>query len=594
MCESAQETESRIKDNQLAEPLEREDADISKKAKDLRNAFLVTLVISLGIIITTSKAGLALGFYIKPPMDEGLFHFIFASVAVLYGGMFFYAVSWQAIRKRTANAAILISVAVLAAYIYSIAATFFTGGESFYSMATLLLSLILLGYWIETVIWGRMAASAQSFLNNNPQMVGLVEDAQKFSTPLQDRIENVTPVLALLVIAAGVLTFLFWYLAFGYGLAFAFIAAIAVVVAAGLDALTLAVPSAVAVGAGIGISQGILIRDATAIEKAAYIDTVVFDKISCLTEGNPRVTDIIHIGKLTEPGLLRLAASIEKTSKSVVAQAIIKAAEDQVGKGIPNPQEYKHIPGKGAKGELETRTIIVGNEQLMVESGIDISHVEDRAEELARRSRTVAYVAVDGHIEGVLGIKDKVRANAQEMVKKLQDSKIEVAMITDDDYRTATAIAAELNIDKVYADVLPEDRAGKIKEIQNQGLRVAVVGNGVSDTDALEQADISFAVTDSTNLDVKSGSIILARNNPFDVISAIALSKLITGKVKQNTALAIAYSVIMIPLAAGVLYPLLHFPFRPELAAVAMSVSTLAVMGNSLLLRRQASKVMQL
>lgn len=661
--------------------LNNERTAISEMVKGLQNAFIITLVISVGIMLTTPTGGLTLGFYIKPPMNEGLFHFIFATVAVIYGGIYLYLAAPQVVKRSTANTAILVLIAILAAYIYSIVTTFFMRGEHLYSMATLLLSIVLLGYWIEMIIWGRLNTSLQSFLNNKPrmvnlmtgksptvtpieqintgdillvrpgervpvdgviikgdglidesaingnpyrtpkevgdnviggsanhggtfqmmvtrvgsdsalaQMVRLVEIAQGSSTPLQNKIKGLMPFLAFLVIAIGIVTFLVWYLALGQSSAFALVGAVAVMIASGLDMLTLSVLFAVAVGVGVGIRQGILVRDTGAFEKASSIDTVVFDKVSCLTKGNPQVTDIIHVGNLTEPGFLRLAASIEKTSKDVVAQAVVKEAEKQVGKAVPNPEKYEHIPGKGAKGELETRTIIIGNERLMVESEINISDVEERAERLTRQGKTVVYVAVDGNIEGVLGIADEVRPDAQEMVKKLQEAEIEVAMITGDDYRTATALASELNIDRVYADVLPGDRGKKIKEVQNQGLRVAVVGNGLDDVDALEQADISFAVTDGTNLDVKSGSIILARNNPLDVMGAIALSKLIAGKVKQNIAWTIGYNVLAIPIAAGVLYPPSQYLLRPELAAVAMSASVLIVMGNSLLLKRKAFK----
>ncbi|MCL6473227.1 MAG: heavy metal translocating P-type ATPase [Firmicutes bacterium] len=656
-------------------------SDMSGMARLLRNAFVITLAATIGIIVTTESGLLKLGLHVKLPFEGSVFHFIVASFAVIYGGSFFLTAAWRALRRRTANAATLIAMVVFTIYIYSIGTTFFIKGQDLFIMATSVLAIVLLGYWLETMIWGRLTDPIKSFARKIPLMAnlmagrsptviparsiktgnlllvrpgekvpvdgvitsgsglidqseitgdihpvikgkgqaviggtrnlegtfvmkaikvadnstaakitGMLEGALRSSTESQRMVDRIASYLVPIVVIVSAIAFITWYIN-AQGLVFAFVAAIAIAIAASPNAISLSVPVPIATGVVTAATQGLLIKTADAVGVASEIDTIIFDKVSCLTVGDPEVTDIIHVGKLTEPGFLRLAASLMKNSDQPMGRAIVNAAERLVGKGIPNPEKYHEVPNEGTIGELETRTIIVGTGRLMNACNIDIERVRDRAEALAKQGRVVIYVAVDNLIEGVLGIEDRFRSDAKDAIKKLHDLQIEVAMICADELATAKAIAAKLDIDKIYAEVVPKDRAEKIKEVKGEGLNVAVVGRRTHDDSALEQADLGIAVTDGTDIDIDSSDVVLLRNNPFDVINLITLSRMVMGKVKQNIIWGVMYNILAIPIAAGILTPIFGFQFRPEYAAFLMSASTLAVMANSLSLKKRAVKI---
>ncbi len=651
--------------------------DMPETARRFRNAFIVTLVAALAIIITSPANRPFIGFAVTPPIGENVLHFALATIAVLYGGWFFYTSAWLALRRGAANAALLVTLAVLAAYAYGIVTSFTVPGTIFFEIATVVLAFILLGHWMEILSWERITEPVQalyaalpalanvvtvegvetvplqkvhagdslsikagdtipvdgiivegygsvdeSVVTGNPelvekdlrdevlagtvnqadeftmkavrtgdstvirQMIIIAENAQRTRAPLQQTMETVVSYFIPTVIILAGLAGLLWGFAGHRGLAFALIIALATLVVAGPDALALAVPAAVLVGAGAGLRKGILIKNFAVLEQAALIDTVVFGKTGCLTEGTPRVSDIYHVGELTEAGFLRLAAGLEKGSKSDIARAIVTAAEEQVSIAIPTPEEHRQMSGYGTVGKIETRTILVGNKRLMVEKGINTVPVEQKADELAKQGKTIVYVAVDGKIEGIIGIYDPIRSSSQEAIKRLHGAGINVMLITEDNYTTAKAIADEVGIDKVYAEVPVAAKADIISELQHKGRRVAAVSASSNDASTLGQADIGIAFATDARLVLQPGQVVLVKNNPVDVVTLLELGKDVTAKLRQNLSIAIAYNIVALPLAAGVLYPVSTVVVRPEIATVVVSLSTLAVMANSLRLRQ--------
>ncbi|MHB8840420.1 MAG: heavy metal translocating P-type ATPase [Candidatus Aquicultor sp.] len=651
--------------------------DMPEMAGRFRNAFVVTLIMALAIIVTSPANRPFTGFAATPPIGENVLHFVLATIAVLYGGRFFYTSAWLALRRGATNTALLVTLAVLVAYAYGIVASFAVPGTIFFEIATVVLALILLGHWMEILAWERITEPVQSLytalptlanvitdegvetvplqkvhagdsigikagdtipvdgiivegyglvdesiVTGNPglvekdlrdevlaatvnqageftmkavrtgdstvirQMIKIAENAQQTRTPLQQTMETVVSYFIPTVIILAGLAALLWGFAGHRGLAFALIIALATLAVAGPNALALAVPTAVLVGAGVGLRKGLLIKNSAVLERAATIDTVVFGKTGCLTEGTPRVSDIYHIGKLTEAGFLRLTAGLEKGSKSDIARAIVTAAEEQVSIAIPTPEEHRQMPGYGTVGKIETRTILVGNKRLMVEKDINTVMVEQKADELAKQGKTIVYVAVDGKIEGIIGIYDPLRSSSAEAVKRLHGAGINVMLITEDNYTTAKAIADEVGIDKVYAEVPVAAKADIINELQHKGRHVAAVSASSNDASTLGQADIGVTFTSGTQLASLPGHVVLVKNNPVDVVALLDLGKDVTAKLQQNLSLAIAYNVVALPVAAGVLYPVSPVVLRPEIAAVVVSLSTLAVMANSLRLRQ--------
>jgi Cu2+-exporting ATPase len=412
------------------------------------------------------------------------------------------------------------------------------------------------------------------------QIVKLVQEAQNSKAPAQLLADRASQWLVLIAIVIGLATFAVWFWWIGSPLLFALTLTITVFVIACPDALGLATPMAVMVGTGLGATHGILFKNAGALEDATKLDVIVFDKTGTLTMGQPRVVEVVAAGGLEEDEVLRTAASVERGSDHPLALAIIQRAE---GLDVPESRGFLNLEGKGARAEIGGETALLGNRRLMDEEKIDLGSLSKEADRLKGAGRTVVHVAKGGDILGLVAIADAPRPSAKATVAKLRERGVEVAMLTGDNEGTAKRIAAELGIDIVLADVLPGQKADKVKELQAEGKRVGMVGDGVNDAPALTQADVGFAIGAGTDVAMESADVVLMKSDPYDIVGAIELSRATLRKMHQNLFWAVAYNVIAFPMAAGVFYPVV---VSPEVAALAMSGSSALVAVNALLLKR--------
>ena len=412
------------------------------------------------------------------------------------------------------------------------------------------------------------------------QIVKLVQEAQNSKAPAQLLADRASQWLVLIAILIGLATFAVWFWWIGEPLLFALTLTITVFVIACPDALGLATPMAVMVGTGLGAMNGILFKNAGALEDATKLDVVVFDKTGTLTMGQPRVVDIVAADGQAPDDALRVAAAVERGSDHPLALAIIERAD---GLDVPEAGAFLNLEGKGARAEVDNETVFLGNRRLMDEEKVDLGALTDEAERLKGDGRTVVHVARGGRILGLIAIADESRPSAKAAVAKLRVRGVEVAMLTGDNAGTAQRIAEELGIDIVFADVLPGQKAEKVKELQAQGKRVGMVGDGVNDAPALVQADVGFAIGAGTDVAMESADVVLMKSDPYDVVGAIELSRATLRKMHQNLFWAVAYNVIAFPVAAGVFYP---FLISPAVAALAMSGSSALVAVNALLLKR--------
>ncbi len=412
------------------------------------------------------------------------------------------------------------------------------------------------------------------------QIVKLVQEAQNSKAPSQLLADRAAQWLVLAAVLTGLLTFVVWYWVIGQPLLFALGLMITVFVNAFPDALGLATPMAIMVGTGLGAKNGILFKNASALEDATKLDVVIFDKTGTLTMGKPEVVDLVMADGATEDQLLAVAASVDAGSDHPLAQAILRRAEKIKA---PKATGFKNIEGKGAQAEVEGKTALLGNKRLMTENKIDLGTLGAKSQELQGAGRTVVHLAVGGKLVGLIAIADAARPTAIGAIKALRARGVEVIMLTGDNQGTAERIAKGLGIDRVFADVLPGDKASKVKELQAQGKKVGMVGDGVNDAPALTQADVGFAIGAGTDVAMESADIVLMKSDPFDVVGAIELSHATLRKMHQNLYWAVGYNVVAFPLAAGVLYP---FLLSPTIAAIAMSGSSALVAINALMLKR--------
>ena len=412
------------------------------------------------------------------------------------------------------------------------------------------------------------------------QIVKLVQEAQNSKAPSQLLADRAAQWLVLAAVLTGLLTFVVWYWVIGQPLLFALGLMITVFVIACPDALGLATPMAIMVGTGLGAQNGILFKNASALEDATKLDVVIFDKTGTLTMGKPEVVDLVIADGATEDQLLTVAASVDAGSEHPLAQAILRRAEKIKA---PKATGFRNIEGKGAQAEVEGKTALLGNKRLMTENKIDLGTLGAKSQELQGAGRTVVHLAVGGKLVGLIAIADAVRPTAIDAIKALRARGVEVIMLTGDNQGTAERIAKGLGIDRVFADVLPGDKASKVKELQAQGKKVGMVGDGVNDAPALTQADVGFAIGAGTDVAMESADIVLMKSDPFDVVGAIELSHATLRKMHQNLYWAVGYNVVAFPLAAGVLYP---FLLSPTIAAIAMSGSSALVAIHALMLKR--------
>ncbi len=412
------------------------------------------------------------------------------------------------------------------------------------------------------------------------QIVKLVQEAQNSKAPAQLLADRASQWLVLIAVVIGLLTFAVWFWWIGQPLLFALTLTITVFVIACPDALGLATPMAVMVGTGLGAMNGILFKNASALEDATKLDIVIFDKTGTLTLGQPQVVEISAAAGEKQDGVLALAAAVDQGSDHPLAQAIVRRAQNL---RLERPSGFEVLEGRGARAKVAGATVYLGNRRLMDEQKIALGDLVRESERLQGGGRTVVHLGRDGRLIGLIAIADALRPSAVAAVKALKARGVQVAMLTGDNRATAERIAGEIGIDIVLADVLPGQKADKVKELQAAGKKVGMVGDGINDAPALTQADVGFAIGAGTDVAMESADVVLMKSDPFDVVVAVELSRATLRKMHQNLFWAVAYNVVAFPMAAGVFYP---FVISPEVAALAMSGSSALVAVNALLLKR--------
>ncbi|MBX3196401.1 MAG: copper-translocating P-type ATPase [Microbacteriaceae bacterium] len=644
--------------------------------RDMRNRFLVALILSIPITLWSPIGREVIGFEVPAPfgLRDDVFMLILSLPVIFYSAWIFFDGAYRALRAKTLDMMVLVAVGVGAGWLYSLIITLTGGGEVFYEAATVLATFVLLGHWVEMRARGGANDAIRRLLELAParavvlrdgneveiptsevvpgdlmlirpgakvptdgtveegesevdesmvtgesmpvdkapgaevigatvntvgtlrvratkvgadtalaQIVKLVQEAQNSKAPGQRLADRAAFWLVLVALIGGTLTFLVWFLA-GAELPMAILFAITVVVITCPDALGLATPTAIMVGTGLGAKRGVLFKNASGIETAAHIDTVVLDKTGTLTKGEPEVTDYLPVG-MDDLELLSLAAALERESEHPLAKAIVQYADRR---DIPRrtATAFRNVTGQGATATVDGKQVVLGNARLMAAEGIDISPVAAQQQALADGGRTAIMFAVDGQIAGVIALADAPRDTAKAAIDALHEQGIEVAMLTGDNKPTADRIAALLGIDTVIADVLPEDKSAKIAELQASGKKVAMVGDGVNDAPALAQADLGIAIGAGTDVAIETADVVLMRSDPLDVAIALKIGKGTLRKMRQNLGWAIGYNAIALPIAAGVFYPAFGIMLSPEIAAISMSGSSVIVAVNALLLKR--------
>jgi Cu2+-exporting ATPase len=416
------------------------------------------------------------------------------------------------------------------------------------------------------------------------QIVKLVQEAQNSKAPGQRLADRAAFWLVFVALLGGLLTFSIWYFVVGRDAQEALLFAITVVVITCPDALGLATPTAIMVGTGLGAQRGILFKHALGLEQAASLDTVVLDKTGTLTRGEPEVVAVATADGFDEDGVLRLVAAAERESEHPLAEAIVYAAQRRE-LDVPRTEAFEAVPGHGALATVEGRVLAIGNRRLLDREHVSLDGLAPEAERLAGEGRTTVQVAIDGRAAAVIAIADAPRDTAAEAIRSLTELGVRPVMLSGDSRATAERVAAELGIDEVIAEVLPADKAAKVAELQAEGRKVAMVGDGVNDAPALAQADVGIAIGAGTDVAVETADVVLMRSDPLDVADAISISRGTVRKMKQNLAWAVGYNSLALPVAGGVFAPL-GFVLRPEVGAISMSGSSIIVAVNAVSLKR--------
>jgi Cu+-exporting ATPase len=420
------------------------------------------------------------------------------------------------------------------------------------------------------------------------RIVAMVAEAQRSRAPVQRLADVVSAWFVPLVILTAVLTFVIWALVGPEPrMAYALVNAVAVLIIACPCALGLATPMSIMVATGKGATLGVLFKNAEAIEVLRRVDTLVVDKTGTLTEGKPALVSVVPLPGTDESELIRLAASVERGSEHPLADAIVRGAE-QRGVRATHAEAFQSVPGQGVQARVEGRSVALGNRAMMEALHVDFGGLVERAEELRRAGQTVMLVAVGGKAAGLVGVADPIKQGTPEAISALHRERIRVVMLTGDSRATATAVAQKLGIDDVIAEVLPDEKAARVKELQSQGRQVAMAGDGINDAPALARANVGIAMGTGTDVAIESADVTLVKGDLRGILRARRLSRLTMRNIKQNLFFAFVYNVIGVPLAAGILYPAFGLLLSPIVAAAAMSFSSVSVIGNALRLRGSA------
>ncbi len=422
------------------------------------------------------------------------------------------------------------------------------------------------------------------------QIIKMVETAQNSKAPGQRIADRWAGRLVIVAVGSGVATFLGWYFGADSTALTALTFAISAVVIACPDALGLATPTAVAVGTGIGAKHNILIKDAATLENTSRLTAIVLDKTGTLTEGKPKVTDILGFNGFSPEEVLAYQASVAAGSNHPISKSIL---DEAASRKLPlkKSSNFQSIAGFGIKGTVDGKIVFSGKEKLFTDNGVDTRPQRDTIDRLASQAKTLSLLSVDGKLAGIVAVADTVKPTSRKAIAALKDLGLEVAMITGDHIKVAEAVGKDLGIDRIFAEVLPQDKAQHVKKLQDEGNFVAMVGDGINDAPALAQADIGIAIGAGTDVAIETGNIVLMKSDPYDIVAAIRLSKATVTKMKQNLFWAAIYNVLAIPVAAGVFYSSLGWSLRPEIAALLMSASSIIVATNAVLLKRVEAKL---
>jgi Cu+-exporting ATPase len=654
--------------------------------KRLRQRFIVGLVLTVPVLLLANLPMIGLS-SLLPLMGQTNFiiQLILETPVQFWVGWQFYRAAWAAARHKTTDMNTLIAVGTSAAYLYSVAATFFPSlfaakGLSagvYFDTAGAIICLILLGRLLEARARGQTSEAIKKLIGLQPktaivirdgkeqeipvadvqigdevmvrpgeripvdgvvlegysavdesmvtgesipvekeagaevigatinktgtfkfratkvgketmlaQIIKMVEEAQGSKPPIARMADVIASYFVPAVIGAAVLTFIIWYF-FGPApaLTYAVLNFVAVMIIACPCAMGLATPTSIMVGTGKGAEQGVLIRSGEALETAHTLNAIILDKTGTITKGEPSVTDIVEADGFKAQEILRLAASAERGSEHPLGEAIVRKAREQKLK-LEDPADFKAIPGQGIEAAIDGQRVLLGNMKLMTEKAVPVDKIKGKAEALSRKGKTPMFVTVNGKTAGIIAVADTLKADSAAAINALHRLGLEVIMVTGDNKRTADAIATQIGIDQVLAEVLPEAKAGEVKKLQTKGKRVGMVGDGINDAPALVQADVGIAIGTGTDVAIESADITLISGELKGVVTAIALSKATIRNIKQNLFWAFAYNTILIPVAAGVLFPFFGILLNPIFAAGAMGLSSITVVSNALRLRR--------
>jgi len=672
---------------ELVEPREaagqtpdREQSAREETQRRARSKFVVGAILSVPIVI----GSMVEGFLWAPAwLRNPWLLWALATPVQFWAGFEFHAGFLRDLRHRTASMSTLVSIGTNAAYFFSLAVTLWphvfmpAGGMTYYETGAVVITLVVLGRWLEARARGRTSEAIRRLVSLAPRtarivregreldvpttevgvgdlvrirpgeripvdgvvlegastidesmltgeslpvektaesrvvagsvnqtgallfrathvgsettlarIVRLVEDAQASRAPIQRLADRVAAVFVPIVLVVAGATCLAW-LAFGPEprLPMALTTAVAVLVIACPCAMGLATPTAIMVGTGKGAEHGVLIKSATALEVLHRVDTIVFDKTGTLTVGRPEVTDIVTVPGVGEDDALAVAAGAEQASEHPLGEAIVRLAKER-GLALPPVGEFTAVPGQGIDAMAPDGRILLGNETMMNERGIDVSRLADRAIALQAQGKTVVVLAFAGRLLALIAVADVLKPDAAATIRRLREMGLAVAMLSGDNRRTAEAIAREAGIERVLAEVLPADKAGEIKRLQEGGHRVAMVGDGINDAPALTQADVGIVMGSGTDVAIEAADVTLMRSDVAGVVVALELSRRTIQIVKQNLGWAFGYNILLIPVAAGVLYPLAGVLLSPILAGAAMAFSSVSVVTNSLRLKR--------
>lgn len=422
------------------------------------------------------------------------------------------------------------------------------------------------------------------------QIVKMVETAQNSKAPGQKIADRFAKYLVIIAVGGGLITFIVWYFIMGESLLFALTFAISTVVIACPDALGLATPTAVAVGTGLGAKHNILIKDAPTLEQVSKIQAIVLDKTGTLTEGKPKITDITVLKNFTQNEILELAGSVEAKSGHPLSKAILERITiDKLS--LKEVSKFNSISGHGVEAIVDGKDILIGTIKLMNDRGIDIKPIKIEVDNFLSEGKTIMLIAISKKIAGVIAVSDLVKENSQLAVAKMKELGLEVAMITGDNKKTAEIIGKSLGINRIFSEVLPEEKEDYVKKLQSEGKFTAMVGDGVNDAPALARANIGIAIGAGTDVAIETANVVLMKSDPMDILRAIILSKATVRKMKENLVWASIYNILAIPVAAGVLYPSYGITLKPEFAALLMSISSIIVAVNAVSLKRIGVKL---